>query len=247
MSFKSRPKKPQIHAYVATPAYDGRVLTDYAVSLAESCQVATALGIRVTAAVMGNGAFIDLARNNFVKMFLETDATHLFFIDADLSWEARAFVGLLQTDYDVCCGVYPRRQKDPSYPVHWVPHTEGGLSVVNGGWIKCDRVPTGFLCIRRSVIEKMVEKAPKIKTQYGDNNWQEIPRLFYTYINDEGKFVGEDFAWTKDYVEQTGEYVYAWPDFDFIHGGYSGNFHTFLNDAITKEEAEEAAKTSSAA
>ena len=119
--------RAKIHAYVATPAYDGRVLTDYAVSLAESCQLATMLGIKVTCAVMGNGAFIDLARCTFINMFLDSDATHLFFIDADLSWEARAFVALLQADYDVSCGVYPRRQKEPSYPVHWVQAEEGGL------------------------------------------------------------------------------------------------------------------------
>lgn len=232
----------RIHAYVATPAYDGRVLTDYAVSLAESCQLATMLGIKVTCAVMGNGAFIDLARCTFINMFLDSDATHLFFIDADLSWEARAFVALLQADYDVSCGVYPRRQKEPSYPVHWVQHEEGGLSIVNGGWLKVDRAPTGFLCIRRSVIEKMVEKAPKIRVQYGDNQWHEVPRLFYTFINDDGKFVGEDFAWSRDYCEQTGEVIYCWPDFDFKHGGYEGNFHTWLNAMVEKEEAEIAAE-----
>jgi hypothetical protein len=232
----------RIHAFVATPAYDGRVLTDFAVSLAESCQLATMLNIKVTAAVMGNGAFIDLARCTFVKMFLDSEATHLFFIDADLSWEARAFVALLQADYDVSCGVYPRRQKEPSYPVHWVQAEEGGLSVVNGGWIKVDRAPTGFLCIRRHVIEKMVEKAKTIRVQYGDNQWHELPQLFYTFINDDGKFVGEDFAWSRDYCEQTGEAIYCWPDFDFKHGGHEGNFHTWLNQMIEKEEADVAAE-----
>jgi hypothetical protein len=232
--------RSRIHAYVATPAYDGRVMTDYAVSLAESCQLATMLGIKVTCAVMGNGAFIDLARCTFINMFLDSEATHLFFIDADLNWEARAFVALLQADYDVSCGVYPRRQKDPSFPVHWVQAEEGGLSVVNGGWLKVDRAPTGFLCIRRHVIEKMVEKAKRIRVQYGDNQWHEIPQLFYTFINDDGKFVGEDFAWSRDYCEQFNDVIYCWPDFDFKHGGYEGNFHTWLNEQVEKEEAEDA-------
>jgi hypothetical protein len=121
------------------------------------------------------------------------------------------------------------------------------LSVVNGGWIKVDRAPTGFLCIRRHVIEKMVERAKKIRVQYGDNQWHEVPQLFYTFINDDGKFVGEDFAWSRDYVDQFKEAIYCWPDFDFKHGGFEGNFHTWLNQMIEKEEAEVAAETSVAA
>jgi hypothetical protein len=242
--------KAKIHAYVATPAYDGRVYTDYAVSLAESCQLATAMGIRVTCAVMGNGAFIDLARCTFAKMFLDSEATHLFFIDADLSWESRAFVGLLQADYDVCCGVYPRRQEVQSYPVHWIQAPEGGLSIVNGGWLKVDRAPTGFLCIRRHVIEKMAKEAEQIRVQYGDDQWHDLPKLFYTFINDDKKFVGEDFAWSRDYCKRFDESIYCWPDFDFKHGGHEGNFHTWLNQKVIEEEAQIAAEnlaTSSAA
>ncbi len=66
-------------AFIATPAYNGQVDTDYAVSLAETCQAATIADIGILANVMGNGAFIELARNTFVKLFLETDCTHLFF------------------------------------------------------------------------------------------------------------------------------------------------------------------------
>lgn len=246
---KKHTAQQRIHAYIATPAYDGRVLTDYAISLAESCQLATFLGVNVTAAVMGNGAFIDLARNHFVEMFLKTDCTHLFFIDADLRFEARAFVALLQCPHDVSAGVYRRRQEPENYPFHWIPHAEGGLSV-DKGWILCDKVPTGFLCIRRHVIEQMVERAEKISVENDGQMQEGIPRLFYTFINEEGKFVGEDFAWSRDYHAQTGKPIYVWPDFDFSHAGYKGNLHNWLNAQIKQEEAEiaaEQAEVSSAA
>lgn len=234
---KNEPQK-RIHAYVATPAYDGRVLTDYAISLAESCQLATYMGINVTAGIMGNGAFIDLARNHFVEMFLRTECTHLFFIDADLKFEARAFVSLLMSPHDVSCGVYPRRQKEENYPVHWIPHAEGGLSV-DKGWILCDKVPTGFLCIRRHVVETMASEAMKISVENNGITQDNVPRLFYTFINDENKFVGEDFAWALDYHKRFNAPIYAWPDFDFVHGGYAGNFHNWLNAQIAKEQAED--------
>jgi hypothetical protein len=218
-------EKKHIHAFIATPAYDGRVLTDFAVSIAETCQVATMCGIQITATIMGNGAFIDLARNTFVRMFLDTDCTHLFFIDADLKWEPRAFVALVTADLPVCAGAYPKRSSPEEYPVHLAVDAEGGMIQDDRGWIMCDRVPTGFLCIERSVIEKMVAVAPVIKSA----TELDQPRLFYTYINEESRFVGEDFAWCRDYCKQFDAYIPVWPDFDFTHGvTHKGNWHQFL-------------------
>jgi hypothetical protein len=222
----------KLHAYVATPAYDGRVYTDYCISLAETCQVTTAYGINVTAGVMGNGAFIDLARNTFVRMFLESKATQLFFIDADLKFEPRAVIGLLQANLPICAGVYRRREEREDYPVRYVPGPEGGLQV-EGGWIKCDRVPTGFLCIRRDVVEQMAEKADKIEVTHNGI----LPRLFYTFIDDEQHFIGEDFAFCDDYCRMFDASIPVWPDFDFVHAGYECNYHKFLTKLAEAEEA----------
>lgn len=230
-------KDSGIHAYVATPAYNGKVDTDYAIALAESCQMATVHGIRVTAAVMGNGAFIDLARNTFAAMFLKTDATHLFYIDADLRWEPRAFVGLLTSGRPVVAGAYRKREEPESYPLRWVEE-DGGIVPVDGGWIKCDRVATGFLCIERRVIEEMAKESIWIKQT--SEFIQEVPRLFYTTIVDDNRFMGEDFAWCDDYVRKYKEPIHVWPDLDFVHGGYECNFHQWLNRKVEEVEKMEA-------
>lgn len=221
-----------IRAYVATPAYDGKVDSDYALSIAESCMVAASMGIHVTVCAMANGAFIDLARNNFVRMFLDTDCTHLFFIDADLKFEPRAFVGLLMADKPVVAGMYRRREKKENYPVRYVEAEEGGIRLVDGGWVECSRVPTGFLCIERSIIEDMVADATMIK----QSGQPETPQLFYTYLMDDGRFMGEDFAWCDDYVARYKRYIHVWPDFDFKHGGYECNWHEFMNRQVEEYE-----------
>lgn len=220
-----RKNKADIRAYIATPAYDGKVDTDYAVSIAESCQYATQMGIHVTAGIMGNGAFIDLARCTFAQMFLETDCTHLFFIDADLRWEPRAFIGLLQSGRPLTAGVYRRRQEPEDYPVKYQEAPEGGLMMIEGGWIKCDRAPTGFMCIERRVIEEMSKDARKLIL----TNQPPTPELFYTKVLEDGRFMGEDFAFCDDYVKKYNEPVWVWPDYDFTHGGYKCNWHHFLN------------------
>jgi len=230
-------KKPKIRAFVATPAYDGKVDVDYAVSLADSMKHATAIGIDVRACVMGNGAFIEMARNIFAKQFLESDCTHLFYIDSDLKWESRAFIGLLQSGRDVCCGVYPKRQYPLEFPVHYVEdESNPGIQLYEGGWVGCDKVPTGFLCIERSVIEEMSKHCDVLELKdHGSVPWLFEPRKI---DNDDGTktFMGEDFAWSVDYGKVFGKPIYAWPDFDFVHHGHAGNWHKFMLAAVDAAE-----------
>lgn len=221
-----------VKPYIATPAYDGKVDSDYALSIAESVMLAAAYGVGCTVACMGNGAFIDIARNNFVRMFLETDCTHLFFIDADLKWEPRAFIGLLASGLPVVAGMYRRRQEPEEYPVKYKEDDEGGLRIVHGGWVECERVPTGFLCIERSVIEEMASEC-KMWKQY---NAPDIPALFYTQVLEDGRYMGEDFSWCDDYCKKYDAYIHVWPDFDFVHGGYKCNWHNFMNKQVEKYE-----------
>lgn len=234
MTFKHKQKSKTIHAFVATPAYDGKVECNYSQSLAEASFCAPLYNIRVTASVMGNGAFIELARNIFVKRFLEeTDCTHLFFIDSDLRFQPNAFIGLLQADKPICAGVYRRRQEPEDYPCVYAKHPENGGFWVENDWVMCSRVPTGFLCIRRDVVEEMAKDAQQVKIHGQDGP---VPWLFYTKMQD-GAFVGEDFAFCDDYVARYKQQIPIWPGFDFVHGGYKGTLSEFLERMNPKDAA----------
>ena len=215
------------HAYIATPAYEGRVTTDYAQSLGEASFCAPMYLVQVSMSVIGNGAFIELARNIFVKMFLEDhkEATHLFFIDADLKFPPNAFVGLIRSGHPICAGVYRRREETETYPARWTPHpTLGGLWVEDD-WIMHDRVPTGFLCISRKVIEEMAKDAPIVDLADRPG----VPWLFHTF-RDGNRFIGEDFAFCDDYVKKYGKPIPVWPDIDLVHGGYKGNYLEWIKN-----------------
>lgn len=247
MSFKHKQKakasKP-VHIYIATPAYDGKVQTDFAMSLAETCQLATYMGIRVTVCIMRNNIFIDHARNHFARLFLETDATHLFFIDSDLKFEPRGVVGLATAGQPIVAGVYPKRQDgEPEYPARFAINPETDGIWTEGDWVLCSRVPTGFLCIERSVVEALYNDAP----EYHNANESPVRRLFYTYINDKQTLVGEDFAFCEQYAEKFKKLIPVYPDLDFTHGErWSGNFHQYLNHLTELEKAEEAATSAAA-
>jgi len=234
MTFKKREtEKKRLWAYVATPAYDGKVNSEYALSLAQGMQALTLYGINATAAVMGNGAFIDLARNAFVRMFLQTECTHLFFIDADLEFEPHAMAALMTAGKPIAAGLYCRRQVPEDYPVRWVNHENGGLWVEENRWLMCDRVPTGFMCIERSVIEEMVAGAKMLNLP--GKTEKNTPQLFYTFVNEDNAFVGEDFAFCEDYRKKYGKPIHVLMDLNFKHGGYKCNFHNYLEREIDKE------------
>ena len=233
----NRVKPGNWDVYIATPAYDGKVDCDYSQSLAEAAFCSPLYQVKMTASVMGNGAFIDLARNIFVKMFLEDfpEATHLFFIDADLKFPPQAFIGLIRSGLPIAAGVYRRRQEPEDYPVRWVENPDTGGLWLEDGWLMCDRVPTGFLCISREVIEEMSKDAVKLKI-HGQNG--DVPQLFYTRVDEEGRFIGEDYCFCDDYTKKYGKPIHVWPDVDFVHGGYKGNLAKYLERRILEAEAE---------
>ena len=231
------------HVYIATPAYDGKVDCDFASSLANSAIACAVFGIRMTAATMGNSCFIDLARNMFVRIFLEEhkDCTHLFFIDSDLKFEQRAVPELVRhctPDRPVVAGAYRRRNKDlEDYPIVWSPHPEikgedgqDTLWLDDDDWLMADRVATGFLCIRREILQEMSDEADRIHVQ----NQAPIPRLFYTQIDEESRFVGEDFSWCSDYCAKYDTKISVWTDFDFEHGGLACNYSKWLRKEVEK-------------
>ena len=225
-------------AFVATPAYDGKVETGYCQSIVEAAYASPLMGIRVTLSCLANGAFIDLARNQFAKVFLEDhpECTHLFFIDADLDFPPDAFCGLIGLNLPVVAGVYPKREPDESYPIRYHESPTGGLWVEDE-FIMAERVPTGFLCIRRDVVEEMAKDAIKLKIAGTEG---EVARLFYTEVRENAdgskSMIGEDYAWCDDYVKKYKKPIHVWPDIDFVHGQYKGNLAEYLNRTLSGPE-----------
>lgn len=252
--------KNVLRVHVATPAYDGKVEANFSQQLLMTGQLCTINMIECSSSVMGNGAFIEMARNIFVHQFLEDEElkrfTHFFFIDGDVGFEPRGVVGLIRSGLPVTCGVYPRRNagKKLSFPAHFLPMPGTGGNTgkigrlqMNGGWLKMARVPTGFLCIKREVLEEMSRRAIAREFPYDREDHpgavklndidNPVPWLFYTKFDEEGRFTGEDYAWSDDYMAlyDAGvfdEPLWCWPDFDFVHGGVEGNYLHFIKEQV---------------
>ena len=145
-------------AYLAIPSYDAKITSSCAQSLVKAAVICANAGIEIQPFFTQGGIFIDHVRSLVVRKFLETDCTHLFFIDADLGFESDAIAGLMLSGFPVTAGIYTKRSKDLLF--NGTAHEPQELK---DGWLRMKRVATGFLCIERSVLEEMSKRAQIIQ------------------------------------------------------------------------------------
>lgn len=129
----------------------------YAFAIASSREALHAEGIETAYLLLQGNCHVDDARNSVVRDFLASDCDELIFIDADVTWEPRHLVALCARNLDVVGGIYPyRREGSVTMPVR----LKDGAREFDG-LMEVDGLPTGFLKIKRNVLERIALDAPK--------------------------------------------------------------------------------------
>ena len=100
--------------FVATPMYGGNCSGLFARSIADLSAVCTHHGISLQLYFLFNESLITRARNYCADSFMESDATHLMWIDADIGFDAKDVLGLLilslqNPEYDIIGAPYPKK------------------------------------------------------------------------------------------------------------------------------------------
>ena len=141
---------------LATPSY-GPTSPTYTFAIARSRQALSQAGIDSAYLLLHAFCHVDDSRNKIVREFLESDCTDLVFLDSDVDWEPEQLVQLCQRDVAVVGGIYPyRREGSEEMPVRL---KEGAK--VKDGLLEVEGLPTGFMKIKRNVLEIMANDAPK--------------------------------------------------------------------------------------
>ena len=94
---------------------------------------------------------VDDARNALVAQFLQSDCTHLVFIDSDILFDDRALAQLLACPEDVCGASYRFKADVVGYPALITDMSYND----ERDYVSVDGLPTGFMKIARSVFEKL--------------------------------------------------------------------------------------------
>jgi hypothetical protein len=155
-------KTTKVH--IAMPCYGGMLTESTFMSFIKWANTARQLGIDWTLETMVNESLISRARNTLTAKFLDMpDATHLFFVDADIGWEPWHLLVLLNRDVDVIGGLYPMK----TMPIKWVVNGFEGAEEGTDGLQEVSKAGTGFLLMKKHVFEKM-KSHPAVKQYKND-------------------------------------------------------------------------------
>lgn len=155
-SIAKQPEIPKIFVAICSSDWKLEIHTSESVrSIANACRCEM-----VVRYMMNDG--VARSRNNLAASFLETDCTHLWFLDSDIIVEARQFALLLEAIADglkVVAGLYPKKQG----VLDWVINFLDDQKADEKGRIKLKHAGTGCLLIAREVIEREIELHPEME------------------------------------------------------------------------------------
>ena len=195
--------------YIATPSYDGKVTLDYCTSLVKTVKILEGLGIEITIGNKPGDCYIPKARNNLVRNFLETDCTHILFIDADVGWDATKTAKVVQSGYDICLGAYPMKLDYEKYPIGYL--TDNDKPIMEGDYLRINMGPTGFMCIKREVFDAL-----DVAEYMADDGHKE--KDYFKCGVFQGRWWGEDSDFCR-LVISAGFEMWCYTDIDFKHTG----------------------------
>ncbi len=246
---------------VVTPCFGEKLCLNYVLSLVNFQRECIAAQMPFDIHFRPGDSLVTRVRNDCVAHFLSHDAyTHLFWIDADIGFSPEAAFRLLLSGRDVVAGVYPLKRED--WPAGGVPQgttrqkfeelfarytvntgregeTEVHLVVDRDGFMPVREAPTGFMCIRRRVFDRLIAQYPERRYV---PDWPEgtYPtgglhyRFFDVMVDPESnRYLSEDYGFCRIW-EALGGDIYVDARSDLTHLGerlYRGDFAATLRAA----------------
>jgi hypothetical protein len=236
---------PGRKVFIGLPAYNNMRYVPAEVSLMMAQQVFWIKRIEYEFEWETKCCYVSMARNNLISAFMAR-FTEIIFLDADVGFNPEAFAGLLDCDVDMVAGIYSKKNEDNSND-HWpiiLKTTPEGIPIVKDGLILASDLPTGFMKIKRGVIEKMYEAYPELRFLDG-NTGRFTYDLFGCGVRDYnpaqgiGRWYGDDYGFC-DLWKKIGGEMWVLPNIDFTHTGphnWKGNYHTYLLSLPKAEDA----------
>jgi len=252
--WKNNTSKEEIKPYsifVATPVHS-ECSIHYTQALLELQKIAFQKKIKIKFQLM-KSSLVTQGRNLCVAGFLESDFTHMLFIDSDIYVQAESILKMIERDKDVISIPYPLKTmmwdkamdrindnqikniKDLKTALNTYPMrvADDNDIKVNKGVMEVTHSPTGCMLIKRNVIDKLIKAYPDkgiVQKTVINGEYVDKPHMwnFFDCIHDpETKtYLGEDFSFCKLWKDIGGK-CYAYIGDTIVHVGehqYEGRF-----------------------
>jgi len=242
-------QKP-ISLFIGTPVHS-EVHMDYFISIINLQKECGINGVPISIQCT-KSSLVTQGRQIIVSDFLSTNASHLLFIDSDISFSIETIKRMLAADKDIILTPYPlkdfnsekvlKKIKEGStldlklianqYALGLINNT---LNVINGV-AEIERGPAGCMLIKREVFIKLIEKYPnRIIKQHTLIAGKAVLRenlynFFDTFWNEaDNSYTGEDFYFCK-LCRDVGFKIYALVDEYITHHGDFGYTGRVIDD-----------------
>ena len=202
----------------ATPSLGHAVSLEYLRSALETQTLLHHKGHGGGWLTLGGDCFVAQARSRIVGDFLDGPGDDLFFLDDDLGWPAAKALEFVERDEDIVVGVYPKKQDTADWPVALQADEATGALIERNGLYKAMNAPTGFMRIKRHVLEKLWSLSPPFRYAAPDGKSKDYRAVFNSGPAADGQWWGEDYAFSNLALSH-GFDIWVDPDIHFQHRG----------------------------
>lgn len=251
------------HVHYCTPCYGGQVTEPFFRSWSRAHMMFTKHEIPYSLTTSANESLISRARCHMVAYFMANpEATHLMFIDADINFDSLDILHMLQHDKDIIVGAYPKKNvswnnvkhsvlQNPNIDIELLNSYGANYALnfkyndndpdkgvrVEDGLATLKDAGTGFMLIKRTVIEKMIFKYPELyfnNDLHLDEEFAKWTYLFFDCLHEPEtkRYLSEDYAFCRRWQDIGGK-VWLDPLVNLDHIGnytFSGNVKNIFTD-----------------
>lgn len=212
---------------VATPTYDGTLHHRFVKAYEAALLYCVVRKVELELRIVAGSSLIQYARNQLLREFLdETDFTHIMWIDADVGFDPRGIIKLLEHGLDVVGGVYPMKVMPIEWPYEPMPGEQ------KAGLHRAKTMPGGFLLCTRRAMQACADQAPKYWHHMAGVRYR-TSHVFDLVLDEESEtLLGEDVILCQR-VRKAGFDVWVDPDMHFSH---CGSFEWRGNLAVAIEQ-----------
>lgn len=219
--------KQDVKLFISTPCYDAMMTMQYTMSILNLVTLLNKLGIKFVIDFIGNESLIPRARNNSLSRFVDSGFTHMLCIDSDIEFPAEAVLELLEFDKDVACCCYAKKGYNWNRMMHSIANEpesnetiesrcldfaynaildKNNMIVKVGDFIKVKHASTGFMMIKKEIVNKLCEKHTEltIKTDNLEKEDSIICGLFCCMIKNQ-IYLSEDYSFCERVRDIGGE------------------------------------------
>ena len=228
--------------FIPLICYNHTCNTEWMMSILKLLNSAKETGLGISFYPIFFESLVSRARNAAVAHFLEDEEnTHLLFIDSDIIFEPEDVLKLLKSGKEVIAGIYPKKyitwerlKNNPEaervdFPVG------GNIKMTEDNFLEMDYLPTGFLLISRTAIEKIIKQHPELKYRNDIDGYMSAGDNFYDLFKvgiRNGIYESEDWGFCSLWKEAGGK-VLIHPEVNVKHVGwheYEGNLLKYIID-----------------